>query len=234
MLIKLEKINKDYQTSSKISVRALSKINLIIEPGEFTALVGPSGSGKTTLFNILGCIDKPSSGDVYFDSECITNFQENKLRLLRREKIGYIFQFFNLIPTLTAFENATLPFWEASYSDQARYKENCMRLFDQLEISNLKDRYPKELSGGQQQRVAIARSLVHFPQLVVADEPTGNLDSKTSEKTIELLKSECSKHKAAFVVATHDLSILHQFDKVVFLKDGKIEKVEKNSKGSND
>lgn len=229
MNVELKKIKKIYQEKSALPVTALQDISLSLHPGEFTALVGPSGSGKTTLFNILGAIDRPTKGRVLFEKDEISNLKETQRLMIRRKKIGYIFQFFNLIPTLNTFENAALPFWEASSQDQKRYEDNCHRLFQDLGITELKKRYPKELSGGQQQRVAIVRALVHFPQLVIADEPTGNLDSKTSEKTITLLKKECRDLQASFVVATHDMSLLPYFDRIITLKDGRIEHMVSNS-----
>lgn len=225
MKIKIELLSKDYRINENV-VHALRGVNLSIKQGDFCAIVGPSGSGKTTLFNLLGCIDQPTAGKIFFDKNNIDTLSKKEIVGLRRNQLGYIFQFFNLIPSLTAFENAELPFWYVSSSEKKEYRKNLIRLFDEMEIVALKDRYPRHLSGGQEQRVAIARALANKPKLVLADEPTGNLDSETSNKILELMKNERKKLNATFIVSTHDLSLLEHFDKIIYLKDGQIEKME--------
>ncbi|NLW10281.1 MAG: ABC transporter ATP-binding protein [Firmicutes bacterium] len=228
MKIKIENLQKSYKLSRRVNQAALRGITVEIDQGEFCAVIGPSGSGKTTLLNILGCIDQPTTGRVYFDDCEVTALPERELVRIRQSLIGYIFQFFNLIPTLTAFENAQLPFWYAKREERERYVKNLDRLFAEIGISELKKRYPGQLSGGQQQRVAIARALAHFPKLVLADEPTGNLDSHNTGEIMALMKRESKKLGASFIVATHDLSLLEHFDKVIAIKDGMVERVTLN------
>lgn len=226
MSIILKKLRKVYKLSQEVEAIALNGVSFELGQGEFCAVVGPSGSGKTTLFNVLGCIDKPDEGTYYFDDQEVTCLKEGELINIRRKMIGYVFQFFNLIPTLTAFENAELPFWNTEAKNKQLLGDNLKRLFVDLGIADLGGRYPKQLSGGQEQRVAIARALANRPRLVLADEPTGNLDSKTAREIIELMRQESRALQASFLVATHDFSLLKYFDRIIFLKDGKIEKIE--------
>ncbi len=232
MHIELRNIDKTYYPGKKIKVKALANISLEIKPGEFTAIVGPSGSGKTTLLNLLGCIDSPTCGEILFDQEQVHNLKENRLIKIRRNKIGYIFQFFNLIPTLTAFENAELPLWNIQSEKKAKRRKRLKHFFRELNIFELGNRYPAELSGGQEQRVAIARALANEPSLVLADEPTGNLDSKTTSEIIELLKKENKEFNVSFYIATHDTTILPYFNKIVYLKDGQIQRIEERDKAN--
>lgn len=197
-----------------------------IKSGEFVAIVGPSGSGKTTLLNLLGCIDKATEGEILFDNEDITKLKENELENIRRYKIGYIFQFFNLIPTLTNLENAELPLWAVKSNHRKEGKIRVRHLFKELNIEHLMFRFPSDISGGEKQRVAVIRALANKPSLILADEPTGNLDSKTARTLIEIFKKENREYNTTFIVATHDTQIISEFDKVVYLKDGTIEKIE--------
>ena len=229
MNITIKDLYKSYKINKNLQQNVLKGINLEIKQGEFCAIIGPSGSGKTTLLNLLGCIDRPDSGSIYFDEQEITKLKERQLIHIRRDTIGYIFQFFNLIPTLTAFENTQMPFWYAKSKERSKYIDNLSRLYKEIGIYELKHRYPKQLSGGQQQRVAIARALANFPKFILADEPTGNLDSVNTKEIIELMKRESKSLGASFLVATHDLSLLSYFDKVITLKDGSIESISINN-----
>lgn len=226
MLLQLKEIKKTYKLAKDVSVPALRGVDLTIKKGDFTAIIGPSGSGKTTLFNIIGCLDKPTSGNIMFQEKDITNLKEGSLVKIRRQNIGYIFQSFNLVPTLTAYENAEYPFWNQPGVGRKERKSRILKLFEQLEIASLKNRYPKHLSGGQQQRVAIARALVLKPSLVLADEPTANLDSTTSQLMIDLMQKEAKITGTTFIFATHDLELLKHISDIVYLKDGQIIKRE--------
>ena len=201
------------------AVDALQGVSLDIERGKLTAIMGPSGSGKSTLMHILAGLDKPSSGTVQIAGEEITSMSDNKLTLLRRKHIGFVFQFFNLLPMLTARENVLLPLTVAGKDPEAGW-------FDELVAKvGLKDRLrhrPSELSGGQQQRVAVARSLVSKPSVVFADEPTGNLDSKTSEEILRLLRDSSDAYGQTIVMVTHDPRAAAIADRILYLADGKI------------
>ena len=221
MLLSLRNIKKDYTLSKTISVPALKGVNLQIAKGEFVAVIGPSGSGKSTLLNILGCLDNCSSGSYLFEDEEISKCKESYLSDFRRNKVGFIFQSFNLIPTLNVYENVELPLWHSSISHEEK-KSRIHDLLDQLEILELKNRFPKHLSGGQQQRVAIARALVRKPLLVLADEPTASLDSKTSQIMLKLLQKEAKLHDTTFIIASHDTELLAKIENKIHLKDGNI------------
>lgn len=226
MLVELEQISKVYMPAKEVSIPALQEIDLNVCKGDFAALVGPSGSGKTTMFNIIGCLDKPTSGRLLFMGQEISELKEKRLVKIRRHHIGYVFQSFNLIPTLTAYENAEYPLWNFARISRREKRERILSLFEQLEISHLKNRYPKHLSGGQQQRVAIARALVGKPALVLADEPTANLDSTTSQLMIELMRKEAQVTGTTFIFATHDTELLKNIHDVIYLRDGRIVKRE--------
>lgn len=220
-IIKLEDVSKIYHINS-VQVPALNNINLEIQQGEFLAITGPSGSGKSTMMDLVGCLDKPTKGAIYLESKDISHLSESNLAEIRGKKIGFVFQQFNLIPTLTALENVILPmeFQDASTNNT---KERAKKL---LELVGLKDRInhkPTELSGGEQQRVAIARSLSNDPEVILADEPTGNLDSKTGKYIMNFL---CELHKKGktIIMVTHDLELVKFAKRVIKLKDGKIEK----------
>ena len=204
-------------------VDAIKDINLEIEQGEFVSIVGSSGSGKSTLLHLLGGVDKPSSGKVFVDGIDIYNLSEKELAIFRRRKIGFIFQFYNLIPVLTAEENILLPL----LLDNKKIDEN--HINELTNILGLKDRLdhlPNELSGGQQQRVSIGRALAYNPSIVLADEPTGNLDSRTSKEIIDLLKISVRKYNQTLILVTHDLDLASQSDRIITIEDGKISKNE--------
>lgn len=223
-VLRAKNLSKTFK-SGKIEVHALKNINLVIESGEFVSIIGPSGSGKSTLLHILGGVDTPTEGEVYYDGIPLSTLNDRELSIFRRRKIGFIFQFFNLIPVLSAQENILLPI----LLDERKADEQFIE--EIISVLNLGDRlgfYPEELSGGQQQRVAIGRSLIAKPSIVLADEPTGNLDSKNSQEVIDLLKLSVNKYKQTVVLITHDLNIAAQADRVIRLEDGQIMSDTKN------
>jgi putative ABC transport system ATP-binding protein len=202
-------------------IKALNGINLNIKKGDFISIVGPSGSGKSTLLNIIGCIDVPSSGHVILDGEEVTKLSDRQLTKIRLHKIGFIFQQFYLIPTLNALENVELPMKEAGVSRDER-KKRAVQLLNQVELVKRIKHYPNQLSGGEQQRVAIARSLANKPSLLLADEPTGEIDSETSARIVELLKALNEKAGLTLIVVTHDLNVAKHADRMITIEDGKI------------
>jgi putative ABC transport system ATP-binding protein len=219
-MIKLTDVTKVYNEKTN-PVFALAGVTLEIAKAEFVSLVGSSGSGKTTLLNILGVIDKPSSGIVLIDDVDITKMNEAELTQFRRKKIGIIFQFFNLMPTLTVFENVALPKLLSDKNAEgtdARVKE----LLDVVGLSHRATHKPFELSGGEMQRTAIARALMNNPDIIIADEPTGNLDSKNAEQILKLIRRLATEQKKTFIVATHSAEVAAVSDRVVTMRDGKI------------
>ena len=209
----------------KHKVEALRGVDLQIHAGEYLSIMGPSGSGKSTLFNMIGGLDKPSSGKVFIDEVDIAQLDAYELAWLRCRKIGYIFQTFNLIQVMTALENVTLPMIFAGMHNDAAVEKG----LELLEVVGLGDRFqhkPSELSGGQQQRVAIARAMANDPAIILADEPTGNLDLTTGEEIIELLKRLSEEKSVTVISATHDFKMLSVSDRVVWIRDGRIDKVE--------
>lgn len=212
----------------KEEVIALKGVDLSIQTGKYVSLMGPSGSGKSTLFNMIGGLDKPSSGKVYVDDVDIAALDANELAWLRCRKIGYIFQTFNLIPVMTALENVTLPMVFAGLStDEAQDKGK--GLLEQVGLEGRLNHKPNEMSGGQQQRVAIARSLANDPAIILADEPTGNLDLKTGKSIIEVLRRLNKDRNVTILSATHDLKMLDVSDQIVWIRDGAIERIEDRS-----
>lgn len=213
-------------TMGKQELQALKGVDLEIFTGEYISIMGPSGSGKSTLFNMIGGLDKPSDGKVFIDEVDISQLDAYELAWLRNRKIGYIFQTFNLIPVMTALENVTLPMTFAGmHADDAQEKG-----IDLLKLVGLGERFqhkPLELSGGQQQRVAVARSLANDPSIILADEPTGNLDLTTGEEIIELLRMLSQERGVTIISATHDYKMLNVSDRVVWVRDGMVDRVEK-------
>lgn len=210
----------------KLELEALKGIDLEIKRSEYISIMGPSGSGKSTLFNMIGALDKPTSGKVYIDEVDVAQLDAYELAWLRCRKIGYIFQTFNLIPVMTALENVTLPMIFAGLSTD----ESIDKAVDLLETVGLGDRVqhrPLELSGGQQQRVAVARALANDPAIVLADEPTGNLDRQTGREIIELLRRLNAEKEVTIISATHDLKMLDVSDRIVWVEDGKIAKIQR-------
>jgi len=222
--VETEDLAKYYRMGNYI-VKALDGVNLKIRRGEYVSIMGPSGAGKTTLFNMIGGLDRPTRGKVYIDEVDISKLDAYELAWLRARKIGYIFQTFNLIPVLTALENVMLPMIFAG----VRREERIRKARELLERVGLGDRLyhrPPELSGGQQQRVAIARALANDPAIVLADEPTGNLDQQTGLEIINLLRQLNKERGVTIVTATHDLKMIDVSDRIIYLRDGKVERIE--------
>lgn len=221
-IIELRNVWKTYKMGDT-PVHALQGISLAVKPGEFIAIQGPSGSGKSTAMNLVGCLDVPTKGEIYLDGNNISHLSESDLAQIRGQKIGFIFQKFNLIETLTALENVTLPMTFQGIPEEERTKK-AEALLKQFGLGERMDHKPNQLSGGQQQRVAIARALAIDPPVILADEPTGNLDSKTGREVMEFLR-ELNKHYGkTIVLVTHDDVLAHVADRIEFLKDGKITK----------
>ncbi len=217
--IELENAVKTYQIG-EVKTHALDGVSLSIAEGEFTALVGPSGSGKTTMLQLMGCLDRPNSGAVKINGQDVTKLSKNKRADLRREKIGFIFQFFALIPVLTAYENVELPL----LLNNVKAKERQERVMGLLEAVGLADRArhrPHQLSGGEQQRVAIARALANDPPIILADEPTGELDTRTGEGVVDLLAEINREYGKTIVVVSHDPGVAHRAERIIELMDGK-------------
>ena len=217
-LIEVKNLSKIYG-SGEAEVKALKNINLNIEQGEFVAIVGPSESGKSTLLHLLGGVDKPSSGEVIIKGESIYKLREKELSILRRRKLGFVFQFFNLIPVLTAEENIEMPVLLDNGKIDKNYMNELLKL---LGLEERRNHHPSELSGGQQQRVSIGRALANKPSIILADEPTGNLDSKNSKEVLELLKYCAKKYNQTLILITHDINIAKSADRVVTIEDGQI------------
>jgi putative ABC transport system ATP-binding protein len=218
-VIDAQHLGKQYRMG-KITVNALKDVNVTINKGDYIAIVGPSGSGKSTFMNLLGCLDKPTSGKLFLDRIDVTTLTETKLARIRREKIGFIFQKYNLIPTLNAVENVCLPMGFAGMSDQKRV-ERAKYLLNLVDLSQRFTHKPSELSGGEQQRVAIARSLANNPSIILADEPTGNVDSKSGSKILSILEDINTKGETLIIV-THDLSIARRARRILQIQDGEV------------
>lgn len=217
-VVKIENLSKSYGKGNT-KVDALKDINLTIKQGEFVAIVGASGSGKSTLLHLLGGVDKPSNGKVYVDGVDIYNLSEKELAIFRRRKVGFIFQFYNLVPVLTAEENMLLPLL---LDTKKANKEHFQELINILGLDDRRHHLPNELSGGQQQRVSIGRALAYNPSIVLADEPTGNLDSKNSKEIVDLLKISVKKYNQTLILVTHDLNIASQSDRIITIEDGRV------------
>jgi len=226
VIIELRNLHKSYTIGDKGEVEILKNINLKIYKGEFLAIVGKSGSGKTTLVNHIGCLDYPTSGEVILEGENVTTLSESELAVVRGRKIGYVFQKFNLIKTLTALENVMLPmvFQGVSYNKR---RERAAKLLEMLDMGQRLDFKPNELSGGQQQRIAIARALSNNPEIILADEPTGNLDTRNGIVVMNYLKKLHDQGKTIILV-THDERLAKYAERIVRLADGKIIGEEKN------
>lgn len=219
-IISLRSIDKDYFVGD-ITVRALKSINMEINEGEFTSVMGASGSGKSTLLNILGCLDKSTKGEYYLDNLLINSLTKNQLAYIRNQKIGFVFQSYNLLPKTTALENVELPLLYNKLVDSRERRERALKALDAVGLSDRKFHMPNQLSGGQQQRVAIARSLVNNPVLILADEPTGNLDTRTSYEIMALFQDLNARGKT-IVIVTHESDIAQFTSRNVVYRDGKI------------
>ena len=220
VVLQAMEVTKQYRMG-KVTVEALRGINLTIQKGEFVAVMGPSGSGKSTLLHLLGGLDTPSSGEIYLAGKPLSRLNDRELTLLRRRKVGFIFQFYNLLPTQTAQENVALPL----LIDGKRMRQQLPWVGSMLERVGLSDRSehrPDQLSGGQQQRVAVARAFIAEPEIVLADEPTGNLDSKSGIAILELLQQACQELSATIVMVTHDARAASFAHRILFLKDGMV------------
>ena len=218
--IQLENVTKVYRVG-EVETQALNDVSLSIAEGEFTALVGPSGSGKTTLLQLIGCLDKPDRGVVKIKGQDVTRFSANQRADLRRERIGFIFQFFALVPVLTAYENVELPLLLSGVKPKER-RERVMELLDAVGLSNRTKHRPDQMSGGEQQRVAIARALSPRPLMILADEPTANLDTANGQQAMAIMQRLNEQTGTAFVFATHDPRIVAYARRVVKLRDGRI------------
>lgn len=220
-MILVRDLHKDYKVG-KVIFPALHCINLKVEEQEFMALAGPSGSGKTTLLNIIGCLDVPTQGEVYLNGTETTRLPSRQKSEIRKRDIGFIFQTFNLIPVLTAFENVEIPLILLNVSNQEK-EERVVAILKEVGLVDYLKRRPNEMSGGQQQRIAIARALVKKPKLVLADEPTANLDSQTAREILGLMEELNGKLKTTFVFSTHDRLVMEYAHRLVNLRDGRVE-----------
>jgi putative ABC transport system ATP-binding protein len=219
-LLKLENVWKIYQLG-KIELAVLKDVNLEIKSGSFVAIMGPSGSGKSTLMYLVGLLDTPTKGKIYLEGKDVSGFSENELAELRGKKIGFIFQQFNLLSNLTALENVTLPMVFQGVSEKER-TENGKKILCSLNLEDRINHRPTELSGGEQQRIAIARSLANDPEIIIADEPTGNLDSGAGRMIMEILADFHKKRGKTIIVVTHDKEVAGYSEKIINLRDGKI------------
>jgi putative ABC transport system ATP-binding protein len=219
-VIKIENVTRDFKVG-KVETQALRGVNLSIENGEFAALVGPSGSGKTTLLQLIGCLDQPSAGHVYINGKDVSRFNRNQRADMRRSTIGFIFQFFALIPTLTAYENVEMPLLLAG-KGAAERKTRVEELLKAVDLSDRANNRPDQMSGGQQQRVAIARALAPRPSMILADEPTANLDTVNGKQVMELMSRLNQETGVTFIFATHDPRVVSYARRVVELRDGLI------------
>lgn len=220
LIVDARNLTKVY-TMGEVKVHALRGLSVKIKPGEVVGVMGPSGSGKSTLMNILGCLDRPSSGEYYLEGESVSEMTDNQLADIRNRKVGFVFQTFNLLPRATALANVVLPL---RYSDnQEDHQELAKQALENVGLGDRIFHRPNELSGGQQQRVAIARALVNDPAMVMADEPTGNLDTKTGDEVMELLLTLNDEMGTTLLIVSHDPEIVNQTERIVSILDGKIE-----------
>ena len=225
-ILRVENLSKVYGHGEN-KVLALSNVSFSVEKGEFVAIIGPSGSGKSTLLHLLGGVDTPTTGKVIMDGCDVYAQDENQLAVFRRRQVGLIYQFYNLIPMLNVTENITLPIL---MDGQKVNKEHLKELIETLQLTGRENHLPGQLSGGQQQRVSIGRALINAPAVVLADEPTGNLDSQNSHEIVELLKASNRKYKQTLIMITHDENIALQADRIISIEDGMIKRDEVNGR----
>jgi putative ABC transport system ATP-binding protein len=221
-VLKLENVSRTYELGKR-KVPALSNVNLQVNRGEFVAIMGPSGSGKTTMLNVLGCLDKPNEGKVLLDKQDITKLPEKELYKIRRSKIGFIFQTFNLLPYLNARENVELPM-ECNETPKSERRKKAKELLQMVNLSGREEHRPQKLSAGEQQRVAIARALANDPAIILADEPTGNLDAKNKQEIVKLLANLNVTRGTTIIMVTHDIHVASHTERMLLLSDGKITK----------
>lgn len=219
-ILRVENLTKVYG-SGTTKVIALNDVSFSVEKGEFVAIVGASGSGKSTLLHLIGGVDRPTSGKVFIDGKNIYNYDDDKLAIFRRRQVGLIYQFYNLIPILNVVENITLPLDLDNRKPDSGYLNQLIKL---LGLENRKDHLPNELSGGQQQRTSIGRALITNPTIILADEPTGNLDSKSSDEIMEVLKKSNKEYKQTIIMITHNMEIAKCADRIIKIEDGRIVK----------
>ena len=219
-MITVDKVSRNYKTGETV-VRALKQVSLQVEDGEFLSIAGPSGSGKTTLLNLIGCIDSIDDGEIIINGQMVTTMGKDEKTAFRRNNLGFIFQTYNLIPVLSAYENVAFVL-SILNTPEAEIRERTYAILKEVGLEGMEDRRPNRLSGGQQQRIAIARALVKHPQIILADEPTANLDSKTGEDILKLMKAMNKKYHTTFIFSTHDQMVMDYADRLVSLHDGKI------------
>ncbi|MBU0687617.1 MAG: ABC transporter ATP-binding protein [Candidatus Margulisbacteria bacterium] len=226
-LIHINKVSKDYHLGKTI-VHALTDININIEKGDFIAVAGPSGSGKTTLLNLIGTLDTPTAGEIIFEERNVSNLPDREATRVRATKLGFIFQTFNLVPVLNVFENVEFPLL-INERDNAENRKDVTELLTRVGLEQYQKHRPDELSGGQRQRVAIARALINKPMLILADEPTANLDSKTGENIVDIMLKMNKELGTTFIFSTHDPKVVRHATKKIYLVDGQVDKVEGNN-----
>lgn len=219
-IVEVTNVTKVYR-QGKLDVHALRGLTLPVEKGEFTALCGPSGSGKTTLLNVIGALDSPTSGSVVLEGNDLSGLTRKELSEIRRDRIGFVFQAYNLMPVLTAYENAEIVMWVQGIEYEKR-RERVLALLAEVGLADLGDRLPSELSGGQQQRVAIARAIAANPAVVLADEPTANVDSETANTLLDIMEKLNREHGVTFIFSTHDPRVMERARRLVRLVDGKV------------
>jgi putative ABC transport system ATP-binding protein len=220
-LLELNKVKKIYQ-QGKIEVPALRGIDLTVEQGEFTTIFGPSGSGKTTLLNMIGCLDTPTEGEIRLNDKKVSDLSRKELAMTRRYNIGFVFQSYNLIPVLTAYENVEFAIRLTDHTSESQMKEKVLKMLAEVGLKGLESRRPNELSGGEKQRVAIARALVKKPKLILADEPTANLDSETAAGVVDIMRKMNKELNTTFIFSTHDPMVMKYANRYINLKDGMI------------
>jgi len=220
-LLELKEVKKIYQ-QGKIKVPALRCVDLHVEEGEFTTIFGPSGSGKTTLLNMIGCLDTPTEGEIRLNDKKVSDLSRKALAMTRRYNIGFVFQSYNLIPVLTAYENVEFAIRLIDHTSALQIKEKVLKILDEVGLKGLENRRPNELSGGEKQRVAIARALVKEPKLVLADEPTANLDSENAAGVVDIMRKMNKELKTTFIFSTHDPMVMKYARRLINLKDGMI------------
>ncbi|MBF9014268.1 MULTISPECIES: ABC transporter ATP-binding protein [unclassified Oceanispirochaeta] len=226
-MINITGVKKTYKAGDT-EVKALRGVDLLINKGEFISIAGPSGSGKTTLLNLIGCIDTVDEGEIHIEGQDVTSLKKEEKTTFRRDKLGFIFQSYNLIPVLTAYENVAFSLQLLGLKDK-EIKERTMAILKEVGLEGMESRRPAKLSGGQQQRVAVARALIKHPLIVLADEPTANLDSHTGEDILKLMKEMNEKHGTTFVFSTHDKMVMEYADRLVYIHDGEFTSDERRS-----